>query len=153
MQSSLAVPSADLAHFYKIVPDRPSIIKSGGSENESFYRLVSGDKCGMGAQMAWKIFREKCGKNPSGKIRAEKSESENFIIIFYRFYILWSADWGRIVCAKPTAPVFMISHMDGLEAQISLIFRRFQRKERCFNCLRSIDSPAFLLWKLQKKGL
>ena len=29
----------DLAHFYKIVPDRPSIIKSGGSENDSFYRL------------------------------------------------------------------------------------------------------------------
>ena len=43
--------------------------------------------------------------------------------------------------------------MDWLEAQISSIFRRFQRKERCFNCLRSIDSPAFLLWKLQKKGL
>ena len=40
------MPSADLAHFCKIVPDRPSIIKSGGSENESFYRLVSGDKCG-----------------------------------------------------------------------------------------------------------
>ena len=64
-----------------------------------------------------------------------------------------SADRGRIVCAKPTAPVSMISHMDGLEAQISSIFRRFQRKERCFNCLRSIDTPAFLLWKLQKKGL
>ena len=47
-----SVPSADLAHLCKIVPDRPSIIKSGGSENESFYRLVSGDKCGMGAQMA-----------------------------------------------------------------------------------------------------
>ena len=74
-------------------------------------------------------------------------------LFFYRFYVLWSADRGRIVCAKPTAPVFMISHMDWLEAQISSIFRRFQRKERCFNCLRSIDSPAFLLWKLQKKGL
>ena len=40
----------------------------------------------------------------------------------------------------------MISHMDGLEAQISSIFRRFQRKEICFNCLRSIGSLVFLLW-------
>ena len=40
MQSSLAVPSGDLAHFYEIVPDRPSIITSGGSENGSFSRLV-----------------------------------------------------------------------------------------------------------------
>ena len=64
-----------------------------------------------------------------------------------------SADWGRIVCAKPASPVSMISHMNGLEAQISSIFRSFQREERCFNCLRSIDTPAFLLWKLQKKGL
>ena len=64
-----------------------------------------------------------------------------------------SVDWGRIVCAKPASPVSMISHMNGLEAQISSIFRSFQREERCFNCLRSIDTPAFLLWKLQKKGL
>ena len=62
-----------------------------------------------------------------------------------------SVDWGRIVVAKPASPVFMISHMNGLEAQISSIFRRFQREEMEFNCCCSIDTPVFLLWKLQKK--
>ena len=62
-----------------------------------------------------------------------------------------SADRGRIVCAKPASPVSMISHMNGLEAQISSIFRRFQREEMEFNCGCSIDTPVFLLWKLQKK--
>ena len=62
-----------------------------------------------------------------------------------------SVDWGRIVVAKPASPVFMISHMNGLEAQISSIFRRFQREEMEFNCGCSIDTSVFLLWKLQKK--
>ena len=62
-----------------------------------------------------------------------------------------SVDWGRIVVPKPASPVFMISHMNGLEAQISSIFRRFQREEMEFNCGCSIDTSVFLLWKLQKK--
>ena len=61
-----------------------------------------------------------------------------------------SVDWGRIVVAKPASPVFMISHMNGLEAQISSIFRRFQREEMEFNCCCSIDSPVFLRWKWLK---
>ena len=56
-----------------------------------------------------------------------------------------SVDGGRIVVAKPTTPVSMISHMNGLEAQISSIFRRFQREEMEFNCCCRIDTPAFLL--------
>ena len=40
--------------------------------------------------------------------------------------------------------------MNGLEAQISSIFRRFQRKEMEFNCCCSIDSPVFLRWKWLK---
>ena len=43
--------------------------------------------------------------------------------------------------------------MNKLEAHISSIFRRFQRKEKDFNCLRSIDIPVFLVWKLQKRML
>ena len=56
-----------------------------------------------------------------------------------------SADRGRIVCAKPASPVSMISHMNGLEAQILSIFRRFQREEMEFNCCCSIAPPVFLL--------
>ena len=41
--------------------------------------------------------------------------------------------------------------MNGLEAQISSIFRRFQREEMEFNCCCRTDTPIFLLWKLQKK--
>ena len=61
-----------------------------------------------------------------------------------------SVDWGRIVVPKPASPVFMISHMNGLEAQISSIFRRFQREEMEFNCGCSIDTPVFLRWKWLK---
>ena len=40
-----------------------------------------------------------------------------------------SADRGRIVCAKPASPVSMISHMNGLEAQISSIFEDFKERK------------------------
>ena len=84
--------------------------------------------------------------------RGQRNSPRISSLFFIDFLSEASTDRGRIVCAKPTAPVFMISHMDGLEAQISSIFRRFQRKEICFNCLRSIGSPVFLLWKCLISG-
>ena len=43
--------------------------------------------------------------------------------------------------------------MNGLEAQISSIFRRFQREEMEFNCCCRIDTPVFFFENWKKKSV
>ena len=111
-----------------------------------FYRFYVGSECGLRSNCSCKIGLPCLYDLSYGATWARMG-----LHYFIDFMSEASVDWGRIVVAKPASPVSMISHMNGLEAQILSIFRRFQREEMEFNCCCSIAPPVFLLWKLLKK--
>ena len=108
-----------------------------------FYRFYVGSECGSRSNCLRKTDRPCLYDLSYGATWARMG-----LHYFIDFMSEASVDWGRIVVAKPASPVSMISHMNGLEAQISSIFRRFRRKEMDFNCCCRIGSPAFSYFKI-----
>ena len=104
-----------------------------------FYRFYVGSECGL---------RSNC----CCKTGLPCLHDLSFHRYFYRFSVCCECG-SRSNCLRKTDRPCLYDLSYGRAGSPDFIdFRRFQRKEICFNCLRSIGSPVFLLWKCLISG-